>query len=352
MASIRTMNQGDGRPRKTGGPWSVAENERLKMLVDRCANKTQVHWVEIAREHGTRDAKQCRERWDNHLKPGLKRDKILDPEGAVLLQWVREHGKHWAPLGRAMQRPENMVKNYYYQEFKKTERGVRPKKREMRHHASQRQDSVPMSRGNSSSSSYQPFGRSSMSPMYAPAAHDYGNNHQAPYYPSGQHHANYQYPSRRTSIASIITNPPSLASDHGSPAESPRAAAEIPYPQGQFALPPFQRGVSGPKLLSPQEMLEATGHKRSNSASSYGSLMALPHSPISLPIRTGFSTPAYGDSAQRNRDRHAPVFSPSANSGFFDNRFDRRSPPRNAEPSPSNSRSGSDTRMSISSLLG
>lgn len=349
MASFGTMN-GPGRPRKQGGPWTTAENDRLSYLVNRYTSlKSQVHWVEIAREHGSRDAKQCRERWDNHLKPGLNREKITEYEGAQILDWVKKNGKHWAPLGRHWNRPENMVKNYYYQEHKKSERGIT---KHRRHGSRHRQlpgrlsTSVPMSRDNSGSSSHQAYGRSSVSPVYAPAPGDYGNHIGAgSSYQPASHYAPYQYPSRRDSLASVVTNPPSLTPDHGSPAESPRAGAEIPYPQGQLTLPPYPypQPVEIPFSASSQ-FFEGAGHKRTNSSSSYGSFsMAHPHSPILLPLR--------GGPWDRQRQPPAPAPVP-ATPGFYDRRYSQPSPPRNSEQAASNPRKDSDARMSLAHILG
>lgn len=358
MASYNTMIQGPGRPRKQGGPWTTAENDRLAFLVNQYVNKSQVHWVEIAREHGTRDAKQCRERWDNHLKPGLNREKISDAEGEIILKWVRDHGKHWAPLGRIVNRPENMVKNYFYQENKKAERGVIKNRRQENRRASHGRlsTSVPMSRDNSGSSSHQTYGRSSASPTYAhaqteyhPANADY-NNHRAagsyyPYQPAPQY-PGFQYSSRRTSVASNVTNPPSLTPDSGSPAESPRA--EIPYPQGQLPLPQYIPPYLPPypiemPLSSPHDIAEGAGHKRTNSASSQGSFYSMhPHSPTSRPIITGFM--------DRQRPLLPPLTAFNALLPLRDSRHTQQSS-RPDEDEESARKRGSDARMSISNLV-
>lgn len=349
------MIQGPGRPRKQGGPWTTAENDRLAFLVNQYVNKSQVHWVEIAREHGTRDAKQCRERWDNHLKPGLNRDKISDAEGEIILEWVRNHGKHWAPLGRLVNRPENMVKNYFYQENKKAERGVIKHRRQENRRASHGRlsTSVPMSRDNSGSSSHQTYGRSSASPVYPPVQNEYHpaaadyNNHRAagPYYqyqPASQYQP-YQNTSRRTSVASNVTNPPSLTPDYGSPAESPRA--ELPYPQGQLPLPQYipPYPIEMP-LASPHDIAEGAGHKRSNSASSYGSFYSYmhPHSPTSRPILTGF--------VDRQRQLPPPT-AMNAALPLRDRRHTRQSSPADEDEESARKR-GSDARMSISRIIG
>lgn len=345
MASFGTMNQGPGRPRKQGGPWTTNENDRLTGLVNQyTAQRAQIHWVEIARAHGTRDAKQCRERWDNHLKPGLNREKITEGEGQKLLQWVAEHGKHWAPLGRRFNRPENMVKNYFYQEHKKSERGITKHRRHgSRHRAlhDRLSSSVPMSRDNSASSSLQAYRGSSVSPVYASAPNDY-DNHRAPvqYY---QHWVPYDHSSRRNSEVSVMTNPPSLTPDHGSPAESPRAGAEMPYPLGHYTFPPPHHPQPIEIPLPSNYFADGAGHKRSNSASSYGSFsMAHPHSPTFLPIRTG----------PLDRQRQPPAQAPTtATPAFSDRRPTQPSMPRNSEQAPSNSRKDSDARMSLSHIL-
>lgn len=345
MASFGTMNQGPGRPRKQGGPWTTNENDRLTMLVHQYTlQKAQIHWVEIARQHGTRDAKQCRERWDNHLKPGLNREKISESEGEELLEWVRQNGKHWAPLGRKLRRPENMVKNYYYQEHKKSERGITKHRRHGSRHRplhDRLSSSVPMSRDNSASSSHQAYGRSSVSPVYIPATTDYSNQRApGPFYQSA--YPPYQYSSRRASDVSVITNPPSLTPDHGSPAESPRAGAEIPYSLGQFTFPSHPQPIEIP--LSSNYLVDGAGHKRSNSASSYGSFsMAHPHSPTFLPISTGFLD------MQRQPSARAPT---TATPGFSDRRPTRSSMPRNSEQAASNSKKEYDARMSLAHILG
>lgn len=354
MASYGTMNHGQVRPRKQGGPWTTAENERLSFLVSRYERQAQVHWVEIAREHGTRDAKQCRERWDNHLKPGMNRDKISDVEGATLLAWVDENGKHWAPLGRILNRPENMVKNYWYQEHKKSERGnTRHRRHESRRASHGRlSSSVPMSRDSSASSLHQAYGRSSVSPTYATAPHDFApshsdyNNYRAagPYYPSASHYTPYNYSSRRTSVASVMTNPPSLTPDHGSPAESPRAGAEIPYPTGQFSLPQYPlRPID---MASPHELVEGAAHKRSYSEESHGSFsMTHPHSPSSLSIRNIIFP---------ERQRQLPSLASTTGfpASFPDRRPTQPPSPRNAEQAAPNSRKDSDVRMSLSHIMG
>ncbi|KUI58850.1 Myb-like DNA-binding protein myb-1 [Cytospora mali] len=348
MASFDGMNQSQARANKYGGPWSNQESQRLEYLVAKYTGPaSQVHWVEIAREHGTRDAKQCRERWDNHLKPGLRRDKISDQEGAYIMEWVSRQGKHWAPLGRTMGRPENMVKNYWYQEHKKLERGGRQK--------GQRVSSPAMSRSNSSSSQ-NAYGAPSVSPTY-PSAHSYHQGSSPTftcpqyYQQAPAHHSwsfnhspslpSQQYSSRRVSDASALEQTPSLASDHGSPVESPRTAPGVPYPHGQFTLPSYMPPSQQPDLLSPKELLEKAQHRRSTSSSSYGSTGAIPVSPTSKEYRLQSAVTVYS---------HGDGYHYRQGDAYRVDSFDQSQ--RSAEPRTSTStRKSSDSRMSISSLI-
>ncbi|KAG8158753.1 hypothetical protein KVR01_011196 [Diaporthe batatas] len=377
MTQYPIANPGPGRPRKAGGSWTAQENSRLVWLIKRYPNQSQLHWVEIAREHGTRDAKQCRERWDNHLKPGLNRDKITPEEGEEIMRWVALNGNKWAPLGRHLGRPENMVKNYYYQESKKSERERLKKERQEDRrrdsHSSALPASVPMSRDNSGNAAY-PYGRrpQSLSPVYTPANYNSYRTATAPAYQLDQqmyllsnqtHYHHYQ--SRRTSVASNATNPPSLASDHGSPAESPRAGAELPYPPGQFSLPSASAFPPQPvetALPSPHELVEgAPAHKRSES---WGSTYSAHHSPNVLPIPTGFTDAQRLHSMQSAQDaRPFPVDNMRLARPSCDHRWSAPRPsaperpqqalsiPYRPQQAPSTPKKSSDPRLSISNLL-
>jgi Myb-like DNA-binding protein FlbD len=71
-------------------------------------------WVKIAKELGSRSAKQCRERYHQNLKPSLKHDPITDNEGLFIEEQVRLHGKKWAEIARKLNgRSDNAVKNWW-----------------------------------------------------------------------------------------------------------------------------------------------------------------------------------------------------------------------------------------------
>jgi hypothetical protein len=58
--------------------------------------------------------KQCRERWVNHLRPGLNKTMWTDDENARLLALHVQYGSQWTTIARYIEgRSENAVKNQW-----------------------------------------------------------------------------------------------------------------------------------------------------------------------------------------------------------------------------------------------
>ncbi|KFH43268.1 Myb-like DNA-binding protein myb-like protein [Hapsidospora chrysogenum ATCC 11550] len=92
------------------GPWSAEEDARLLELV----LPLEYDWVKIEKRMGTRNAKQCRERYQQQLKPELNHDPITPAEGQFILDYVSSHGKQWANLSRKLPgRSDNCIKNWW-----------------------------------------------------------------------------------------------------------------------------------------------------------------------------------------------------------------------------------------------
>ena len=58
----------------------------------------------MEKEHGIegRNGKQCRERYQNHLKQGITKEKWTEAEEEKLLQLHEQHGNRWALISRLL----------------------------------------------------------------------------------------------------------------------------------------------------------------------------------------------------------------------------------------------------------
>lgn len=89
------------------GHWTVEEDEKLRSL----ASKGFTSWTEAAEQIPGRSAKQCRDRWRNHLEASIKHGPWEPEEDALLLQLHAKHGNRWAAIARCIPgRTENAVK--------------------------------------------------------------------------------------------------------------------------------------------------------------------------------------------------------------------------------------------------
>ncbi|CAM9292047.1 unnamed protein product [Pylaiella littoralis] len=96
---------------KGSGTWTGEEDERLSKLVEIVGMK----WSDLARHIPGRIAKQCRERYLNHLDPSLRKDMPwTEDEEALLMRLCFAKQNQWAEICRQLHgRSYNDVKNRF-----------------------------------------------------------------------------------------------------------------------------------------------------------------------------------------------------------------------------------------------
>jgi hypothetical protein len=97
--------------------WNVSEDRVLYDVV-------QVHkpknWNFIATLVRGRSAKQCRERWHNHVDPSLKKGKWTPEEDMIITKMIATVGFKWALIAKSIPgRADNDIKNRYNRHLKK-----------------------------------------------------------------------------------------------------------------------------------------------------------------------------------------------------------------------------------------
>ncbi|KAL4867247.1 hypothetical protein BDV12DRAFT_186877 [Aspergillus spectabilis] len=76
------------------GPWTEAEDERLRRAIDRHGTK----WAVVASVVGTRLPDQCSKRWSHAINPSIDHSPWTSQEDELLIQKVNKHGHYWQQI--------------------------------------------------------------------------------------------------------------------------------------------------------------------------------------------------------------------------------------------------------------
>jgi hypothetical protein len=100
-------------------PTSSKESKKTKFtleedkLLDRLVCELGVHnWAQISERMGTRNPRQCRERWNNYVRSDLRNDPFTPEEDRMLEIKFAEFGSKWNKISKFFyKRSDNSIRN-------------------------------------------------------------------------------------------------------------------------------------------------------------------------------------------------------------------------------------------------
>ncbi|EAY02969.1 Myb-like DNA-binding domain containing protein [Trichomonas vaginalis G3] len=109
------MNElGDCRKRRTKCLFTKEEDDRLKEIICCIPKNEQINWEEVAYQMQTRNARQCKERWNIYLSNNYNRSEFTIEEKFKILQLIQLFGKKWTVIAKYLDNRSDVdVKSEY-----------------------------------------------------------------------------------------------------------------------------------------------------------------------------------------------------------------------------------------------
>ncbi|XP_027918371.1 transcription factor MYB41-like [Vigna unguiculata] len=94
------------------GPWTPEEDEKLMDYISKHGRGT---WRTLPKHAGlNRNGKSCRLRWENYLRPDIKRGKLTEEEEQLIINLHSVLGNKWSKIATSLPgRTDNEIKNYW-----------------------------------------------------------------------------------------------------------------------------------------------------------------------------------------------------------------------------------------------